>query len=53
TSYPHTTYLPTSQNEYTDWMHHYHTYRLPYSTNPTATTPIIINNSMSSPSHSQ
>ncbi|CAF0932939.1 unnamed protein product [Adineta steineri] len=39
TSYPHPTYLPTSQNEYTDWMHHHHTYRLPYSTNPTATTP--------------
>jgi hypothetical protein len=36
TSYPHPTYLPTSQNEYSDWMHHHHhhhTYRSPYSTN--------------------
>ena len=37
TSYPHPTYLPTSQNEYSDWMHH-HTYRSPYSTNPTTTS---------------
>ena len=34
TSYPHPTYLPTSPNEYSDWMHHHHhTYRSPYSTN--------------------
>ncbi len=37
TTYPHPTYLPTSQNEYSDWMHH-HTYRSPYSTNPTTTS---------------
>ncbi|CAF0988888.1 unnamed protein product [Rotaria sp. Silwood1] len=38
TSYPHPTYLPTSQNEYTDWMHHHHAYRSPYSANSTTTT---------------
>ena len=33
TSY-HPTYLPSSQNEYSDWMHHHHHgYRSPYSTN--------------------
>ena len=36
-SYPHPTYLPTSPNEYSDWMHHHHhhAYRSPYSSNST------------------
>jgi hypothetical protein len=38
TTYPHPTYLPTSQNEYNDWMHHHHSYRSPYSTNPTTSS---------------
>ncbi|CAM4826876.1 unnamed protein product [Rotaria magnacalcarata] len=40
TSYPHPTYLPTSQNDYSDWMHHHHhSYRSPYATNSTTTPP--------------
>ncbi|UJR34056.1 hypothetical protein I4U23_021467 [Adineta vaga] len=52
-TYPHPTYLPTSQNEYTDWMHHHHhTYRSPYSTNPTtATTPSSSSSSSSAMSN--
>jgi hypothetical protein len=51
TSYPHPTYLPTSQNEYSDWMHH-HTYRSPYSTNPTtASSPSSTSNISSNHLH--
>ncbi|CAF1496202.1 unnamed protein product [Adineta ricciae] len=47
-SYPHPTYLPTSQNDYTDWMHHHHTYRSPYPTTPTATAATPTSSSSSS-----
>ncbi|CAF3260071.1 unnamed protein product [Rotaria socialis] len=51
TSYPHPTYLPTSQNDYSDWMHHHHSYRSPYATNSTATPPSSSSSSTISSNH--
>jgi hypothetical protein len=45
-SYPHPTYLPTSPNEYSDWMHHHHhhAYRSPYSANSTGVSAATMSN---------
>ena len=54
-SYPHPTYLPTSQTEYTDWMHHHPSYRSTYSTTPSsavsASTSVSVGTSNMSNNH--
>lgn len=54
TSYPHPTYLPSCQTEYTDWMHH-QSYRSAYppanSSNVSSSTSVNVGTSTMSTNH--